>query len=198
MDNHIKQKKLEEKQPSSEELFITNFLEERDFTFKSEVVLNDLKGDHKKYRVVDFYLPKFKVYVEYFGNYNSTKERRAEYDKKVEVYIKNDKPTVFLYPHELGILEYAFHVKLLKVLSLKKFGLKKQLFRYKLKRYFDKEGFTNIKLMGIPIFVFFVIFNVETGFHKDFLALIVLTCFACFCCGVFLFIKDIIKYFIRN
>lgn len=69
----------------------------------------------------------YKIYVEYFGNYNATKERRVEYDKKVQVYLKNGIATVFIYPHELGFLEYAFHSKFIEVLKIKKFNLDKQL-----------------------------------------------------------------------
>jgi len=186
------------RKPSSEELFITNFMEELGFKFETEVLINDLKGDDKQYRKADFYLTNYKVYVEYFGNYNSTKERRAEYDKKAKVYIKNNKPTVFLYPHELGILEYAFHVKLLKVLNLKKFGLEKQLFRYRLKRYFNKDGYTHIMLIISPIVMSFGILKLNTGFHIDFKIFIILLCIVSFIIGWTCIIINIIKYFIKN
>ncbi|MBK7311950.1 MAG: hypothetical protein IPI93_14535 [Sphingobacteriaceae bacterium] len=73
---------------SSEELFVADFLEENEFEFESEVILTDLKGDDSHFRRVDFYLTKYKVYIEYFGMYNANKESREKYDKKAILYIK--------------------------------------------------------------------------------------------------------------
>lgn len=124
--------------PSSEELFVQHYFEEKGIKYISEYKINNLKDDIKKYRKVDFYLPRLDVYVEYFGMYNSTKVIREDYDEKVRVYVKNNLPTVILYPHELGILDYAFHRKILKVLRLSKFKNNFKMFRYKLSRYFSK------------------------------------------------------------
>ena len=121
--------------PTSEEMYIRNYLEGQRIKYKAEYKLENLFGDDKSYRKVDFYLPRLKVYVEYFGMYNSTKVIRSEYDKKAKVYIKNNLPTIFLYPHELGFLDYAFHTKMLKLLRTKKFRNKYIMFRYKLSRY---------------------------------------------------------------
>lgn len=182
---------------SSEELFITNFLEENDFIFETEKVLKNLKDDHKTYRRADFYLINYKIYVEYFGNYNASKERRAEYDKKVQIYLKNGIPTVFLYPHELGFLDYAFHTKIIKVLQIKKFNLEKQLLRYRVKRYFQKEGFHNSILLIVSILmVIGVIFRKD--FTNDLPAYIFMGGIMLFCFTLFFFIKDIIRYFIKN
>ena len=124
--------------PTSEEMFIRNYLEEQGMKYKAEYKLENLYGDEKSYRKVDFYLPKLKVYVEYFGMYNSTKAVRNEYDKKAKVYIKNSIPTLFLYPHELGFLDYAFHTKMLKLLRTEKFKNNHIMFKYKLSRYLAK------------------------------------------------------------
>lgn len=182
---------------SSEEQFITNFLEEKDFIFEKEKVLNNLKDDDKTHRRADFYLINYKIYVEYFGNYNASKERRAEYDKKVQVYLKNSIPTVFIYPHELGFLDYAFHSKIIKVLQIKKFNLKKQLLRYRIKRYFQKEGHHNSILLIVSVLMIVVVV-----FRKDLINDMPAYIFMCglmlFCFSLFFFIKDIIRYFIKN
>ena len=44
-------------------------------------------------------------------------------------------PTVIIYPHELGFLDYALHNKILKVLRVPKFNSKANLFKYKCSRY---------------------------------------------------------------
>lgn len=121
--------------PTSEEMYIRNYLEGQRIKYIAEYKLENLSGDEKSFRKVDFYLPRLKVYVEYFGMYNSTKAIRSEYDKKAKVYIKNNLPTIFLYPHELGFLDYAFHTKMLKLLRTKKFRNRYIMLRYKLSRY---------------------------------------------------------------
>lgn len=182
---------------SSEELFITNFLEEKEFKFKTEVVLNNLKYDDKTYRRADFYLTNFKIYVEYFGNYNANKERRIEYDKKVQIYLKNGIPTVFIYPHELGFLDYAFHSKIIKVLKIRKFDLEKQLLRYRIKRYFQKEGFHNSIMLFISILILAGIIY-RQDLKKDLLIYIFITGVVFFFISIGFFIKDIIKYFLKD
>ena len=182
---------------SSEELFITNCLEEKEFKFEKVGVLNNLKDDDKTFRRADFYLTNYKIYVEYFGNYNATKERRAEYDKKVQVYLKNGIPTVFIYPHELGFLDYAFHSKIIKVLKIKKFNLDKQLLRYRIKRYFQKEGFHNSILLLLSVIMIGGIIY-RRDIEKDFLIYVFMSGIVLFCFSIGFFVKDIIKYFIKN
>lgn len=183
--------------PSSEELFIANFLEGKDFKFETEVVLNNLNDDDKTFRRADFYLTNYKIYVEYFGNYNSTKERRAEYDKKVQVYLKNGIPTVFIYPHELGFLDYAFHNKIIKVLKIEKFNLKKQLLRYRIKRYFQKEGYLNTLFLLMSIILFIAIKFRQT-IKEDLLLYLAAFTISSFCIALGFLIKDLVKYFIKD
>ena len=148
--------------PSSEEQFVKNYLKENDIKFIAEYEIFDLKYDSKKSRRVDFYLPKLGVYLEYFGWYNKSKKAREDYDEKVRVYVKNDLPTVILYPHELGILDYAFHNKLIKLYKIKKFKNNFKLFRYKINRYIN---------FGRPYFLFLSFFvlvlTIKTTEHNN-------------------------------
>ena len=121
--------------PSSEEQFIQNYLYLNNIEYISEFKVHNLKDDKKKSRRVDFYLPKLGIYLEYFGWYNKSKKAREDYDEKAKVYIKNNMPTVIIYPHELGFLDYALHNKILKVLRVPKFNSKANLFKYKCSRY---------------------------------------------------------------
>lgn len=124
--------------PSKDELFIQYYLESQNFKLETQKKINNLKGDSGySYRLADFFLPKFNVYIEYYGMYNSTKEKRNEYDLKTQVYFKNQIPTVILYPHELGYLDYAFHTKMLKLLYHPKFKNNFNIFRYKMNRYIN-------------------------------------------------------------
>ena len=162
-------------EPTSEEEYLINSLELWGIEFEREVKISNLKGDTKSYRIADFYLPEYKLYIEYFGMYNSTKEVRIQYDKKAQVYISNGIPTIFLYPHELGFLEYAFHKKILKVLKV--FNFKKELYQYKKNRKNNKIEGPNIWLAGIIISTVLIscIGFMDTGLTANFtIVLIVL------------------------
>lgn len=149
---------------SSEELFVAAFLKDSGMKFESEVPLYNLRWDTKKFRRADFKLTNLGIYVEYFGQYNATKVKRTEYDKKAEVYIKNSIPTVFIYPHELGFLEYAFHIKMVKLLKMEKFNLRRSLFRYRLNRFLENflytSGFGSFQSLFISTFLFSLILGV--------------------------------------
>ena len=128
------------RKPSAPEQLIANYLDSNTILYEREYVLEKLKWDNKQFRKADFYLPYLKVYVEYFGLYNKNKEERKRYDDKVDVYIKNGIPTIFLYPEELGYLDYAFHTKIIKLLKLKKFKLRWQLWRYRRNRFWFESN----------------------------------------------------------
>ena len=162
--------------PSSEEEYIKNYLDESGIDYISEYKINGLKGDSKSYRKVDFYLPKHNVYVEYFGLYNANKEIRGNYDEKVRVYLKNHLPSVFLYPHELGILDYAFHKKMLKVLRTKKFEKKSNILKYKYNRWKSKLNTFVVPLIAGFGYLCFDILTFETGLDEHFAFIISMFC----------------------
>ena len=156
-----------------------NFLKELNIKYEYEPhKLFGLKGDMRnslegetiapKYRVPDFYLPSFKVYIEHFGWYNKNKESRLEYDHKRDLYFKNGVPVIILHPHELGIIQYAFHVQMVKVLKVERFGLKKQLYRYRLKRFLKHNGGASIYKAVLFSFLFLISLLFETGLDPDF------------------------------
>jgi len=143
--------------PSSEAKYIANFLKEQKIKFKQEIPMVDIPS-LKKYRKIDFYLPNLKVYIEYFGLYNKNKQKREEYDLKADEYIRNGIPTIFIYPHELGFLDYAFHTKMIRLLKVRKFNLKKQLPKYLLVRLLNKSRRSNLGWFVITGY-FFITFN---------------------------------------
>jgi hypothetical protein len=118
---------------SEGEEFIEMYLEDQGIKYKREVEISKLEGDYKAYRVADFYLPQYKVYMEFFGKWN-TQEGRRNYLEKKEIYEKNNIPCVYIYPDNLGILEYIFRKRLKE--ELKKYpDLSFQLFRFKFWRF---------------------------------------------------------------
>ncbi|NRB58323.1 MAG: hypothetical protein HRU50_00110 [Winogradskyella sp.] len=140
--------------PSKDELYIKEFLDLNSISYITEYKIKGLKNDDRSYRVVDFYLTKLDVYFEYYGMYNANKAKRAEYDFKTKIYIENNLPTLIIYPHELGYLEYAFHHKLLKLLRIPKYYNRYKIIRYKLSRYFT---------LGKPYYIIFALVSLYLG-----------------------------------
>jgi hypothetical protein len=187
------------KDPSTEEQFLIDFFESKSIKFEFEKYrLNNLIGDEKNYRVPDFYLTKYKIYVEYFGLYNSTKEIRAAYDYKAKLYINNHIPTIILYPHELGIIEYIFHKRMIKVLKLDKFQFKPQLKRYKLLRFLEKTTNGNFAVLFISFCLMFGLLNIKTGLNKEFLVMLFIGSSMVFIWAFIMIFVDFWRYFIKE
>src|SRR3989344_1364303 len=105
----------QEKERSEGEEIIGEFLKEENVDFIPEKKIENLKEDVTSYIVADFYLPKYKVYIEFFGKWNSEIHKRG-YREKKETYKKNKIPCIYLYPDNLGILKQIFYIRLKKVL----------------------------------------------------------------------------------
>jgi hypothetical protein len=100
--------KRPDKHPNADgELQIEKFLVEKDIKYLKRKKLFDLKGDTKKYRVPDFYLPAHDLSIEYLGSWDATKKdyfgkkEIKRFMKKVYVYQANELNCVFIYPKDL-------------------------------------------------------------------------------------------------
>lgn len=143
---------MKKKFSSSEgEELIKEFLEEKGIEFKQEKKILNLKGDYADYRVADFYLPRYKVYIEFLGRWN-IEENRAKYQKKKEIYEKNNIPCVYLYPDNLGILEFIFRRRVRDVLK-KHSELKFQRFKNNLDTLIEKHS---LELLVIGLLIYFI------------------------------------------
>jgi len=131
-------KKNKIKKLSEGENFISDYLRSEKIKFDTQVRIYDLKNDTKKYRDADFYLPNLKVYIEFNGMWNVSKEDRERYRLKKKVYFTNNIPCIYLYPENLGIIDYCFSKRLVDV--LKKDNLKKELFKYRFNRLKEDRG----------------------------------------------------------
>ncbi len=136
------------KESEGEEI-IRLFLEEKGIRFIQEKEISDLEGDYKQYRLADFYLPDYKVFIEFLGRSN-LKEGRSEYNFKKEIYDKNNKPCVYIYPDNLGVLEFIFKRRLRE--TLKKHEMKWELFRFNFKSFLDDRLFILI-VLGALVYV---------------------------------------------
>jgi predicted nuclease of restriction endonuclease-like RecB superfamily len=134
---------------SEGEKFIGEFLEENNFDFKREVKLIKLKGDYASYRIADFYLPKFKVYIEFLGKWNEDKQRK-KYNKKRKIYQENKIPCVYIYPDNLGTINWLFKRRLKSV--LKKHHMKWQLLKLNYKNFIEEKDNIGFIILGYLVY----------------------------------------------
>lgn len=176
--------------PSEGELFILEYLTYSKIDFEREVKLTHLKYDKDcTYRVADFYLKKYNVYLEFNGRWNNLKEDRERYRAKKEVYEKNKLPCIYIYPENLGIIEFVFPKRLIEVLI--KHSMKKELLKFQFKRFIDDRG---TLFLWLFIAILFLSFNFDWKEERAVtLAFIGIAVYQ-----IYKMIDGYYKYFIKN
>jgi hypothetical protein len=176
--------------PSEGELFISEYLKFTGVTFEREVRLNDLKYDDSyKYRDADFFLKKYGVYIEFNGRWNNSKEDRVRYRVKKEVYRKNNVPCIYLYPENLGIIDFVFTKRLIE--ELKKKSMTKQLRLFQLKRFIDNRG-----SLFLWLFLSLLVLNGDFTWQENSSTIIAAISVSAF--QLYRLIAGIYKFFIKN
>ena len=99
---------------SAGEELIAEFLEEKGIKFQPQFKIPNLKGDDVDYRIADFYLPRYKIYMEFLGKWGE-EESRIKYNHKKKIYEKNGIPCVYIYPDNLGIFDFIFRRRIREV-----------------------------------------------------------------------------------
>jgi len=115
---------------SEGEEYILDFFKEERIKFEREKKIAGLKGDGTAYRIADFYLPDYRIYLEFLGQWNHGEEHKERYRQKKNAYFTNNIPCIYVYPENLGILDFIFKKRI--VSTLKRHNLNKQLFRWRL------------------------------------------------------------------
>jgi hypothetical protein len=123
---------------SEGEEYIAEYFDAIEMEYRRQHVIENLDDKYASYRKADFYLPKYKVMVEFAGGWNRSEEERIRYRKKKEVYKSNGIPCIWIYPDNLGVLHYIFHKRLETVLG--NHGLEKSLFRYRLAQFWKEDS----------------------------------------------------------
>ena len=159
-----KELEVQEPQLSEGEKYIEEYFIEENIKYIPQYKLF-LKADQKAFRVVDFYLPKYGVYVEFFGKWNVSQEEKDRYREKKNVYYKNSIPCIYLYPENLGNIEYVFHYRIREVLRQHK--MDKELSRY-LYHDFNQQHGSILVVLAAFTFVVAVYFSFKQSF-TDFL-----------------------------
>lgn len=140
----IKDLIIEKLSPIDEELtegeaFIAEFFREKGIKFRPQYKIENLKDDvSAEYRKADFFLPRYNMYVEFFGLWNSGETHRSRYRAKKQVYYKNEIPCIYFYPENLGIIEHAFNHRVKEEL-IKRRSVK-ELFRFRMDRFMREKG----------------------------------------------------------
>lgn len=91
---------------TSGEHSVANALQRMNLRYIPEYVIDNLNGDTHHYRVADFWLPKDDIIIEYCGQ-AGWPEHKARYEEKRQVYLKNNRKHIFLYPQNLNNLNVA-------------------------------------------------------------------------------------------
>lgn len=99
------------------ERYIKEFFREAGIKFKMQVPIKNLSHDNKAHRIADFYIEKYDVYLEFFGNWNTNEEHKEIYRAKKKAYTINHIPCIYIYPENLGYLEFAFDSRLIEELQ---------------------------------------------------------------------------------
>ncbi|MCB0479394.1 MAG: hypothetical protein KDC84_14590 [Crocinitomicaceae bacterium] len=110
---------------SEGEEYIAQYLDLIGLQYNKQVEIHNLKYDEKQFRVADFKIPSLSLYIEYDGYWHLDKDK--DMDKK-EIYDKNNIPCVYLYPENLGALEFFLDKRIQK--TLKYYNRHKELNRY--------------------------------------------------------------------
>src|SRR5680860_1239121 len=71
------------------ERFLAEYLNDLRLRYVPQQVIPNLKNDDKAYRIADFYLKDYGLYVEFHGGWNNSKDERQRYKEKNNVYRKN-------------------------------------------------------------------------------------------------------------
>lgn len=144
-------KELEMPALSEGEQYIEEYFIDENIEYKSQHKIS-LSGDPKTFRVIDFYLPRYDAYVEFFGMWNVSEEEKTRYREKKNLFFRNRMPLVVLYPENLGIIEHIFHYRLKQ--ELRRCGRKKELMKYLAHDFHQQHGSI---LVVLALFTFLVI-----------------------------------------
>lgn len=144
--------------PSEGEEYIADFLKLYKIKFEEQKPIVGLINDTKKYRVADFYLKDYKVYIEYNGHY---RDNREHYDEKIKVYNKNKIPCIHLYPENLGVLDYMLDKRLITV--LKKSKLDGELKKYKWFKFKNTSQESMAIVTGMLLLIILLSLNYSKG-----------------------------------
>jgi len=143
------------------EIYIKDFFREAGIKCEHQVPIRNLSYDSKAHRVADFYIPKYDVYIEFLGKWNTNEEYRNIYREKIKVFKQNHIPCIFLYPENLGYIHFVFDHRMIEV--LKENYKENELIRYRKWKFLKgtKDNFWGILLSVVVLLLMY--FTKEEG-----------------------------------
>jgi hypothetical protein len=122
--------------PTEGEEMIKDFLLESNIKYEEQKKIPTLKNDSKKFRIADFYLPRFDIYLEFLGDWEK-EEGEDRYKEKMRVYRENNISCIYIWPNNLGSLNWIFKERLrAKLLECKKYRM---LFLFEIEKIWRTE-----------------------------------------------------------
>jgi hypothetical protein len=171
------------------EAYISEFFKEIGIKAKAQAKLENLKGDNKAYRLADFHIPRYNLYLEFLGQWNVSDDAKARYREKKQIYTKNNIPCIYIYPENLGIIEHAFNYRAKD--ELKKFKMTKELFLFRKDRFMKDRGDLFFWLLLSTL----VLFLMEYKTHPENNALIVGVLISIIVYQLWRLLRGYMKYF---
>ena len=135
------------KDSEGEEL-IREFFEDIGVEVVPKKIIYNLDDDNREFREADFYLPRYNLYVEFLGKWNNPDDRRR-YKQKMAIYYKNKIPCVYLWPDNLGTLDWILKRRIRE--TLLRYNKWWYLFKHEFDQYSVEYGFF-IVLLIVGIF----------------------------------------------
>lgn len=177
------------KTPSEGELFISEYLKFNKIDFDMFVEIHGLKNDTCSYREADFYLNKYNVFVEFEGRWNNSDADKKRYRDKKGAYYRGNVPCVYLYPENLGIIDFVFQKRLIE--ELKKKSMKKELIKFQLKRFIDDRG-------GLFVWILICLFVLSGDFSWEEDSTIIVLLIGVILFQLYRLIMGVKMFFIKN
>jgi len=131
------------------EWVVADLLKRMNIRYIPEYVMKNLRDDHCKYRIADFYLPREDVIIEHCGGWSTSNEEKSRYRQKRKIYLRNNVKHLFIYPKELNFLDPEYLKYKIEVVMRNGRGWDPskdtqliQRLKYKLKRFFKSMIWT--------------------------------------------------------
>jgi len=140
---------MEKNEESAGEDLIEDFLEEKAIEFKKQPKILILDNGIRTYRKADFFLQQYKVYIEFLGEWNKP-EGQKRYKQKMAIYHKNKIPCVYIWPDNLGTLDWMLKRRMREVLL--KYNKTFYLLKFEFQDFMEKDG---IGFIVITILLFY-------------------------------------------
>lgn len=145
------------------ELVIEQYLIDEGIKYEAQKEIKGLREDrYRTYRIADFYLPKFDIYIEFLGKWNGGESFRQDYKEKMKIYNSNNLACVYIWPDNLGFLKQALNYRIERELRMR--NKKRHLAKFK---WYQVDTDTNKYIVIFLLISTFLFFWLTRDNHTD-------------------------------